>query len=63
MNGRRVFTEVAAALAKAEPFAPDEHEMKYAWRKSCRAVADAFAGMNQAFDRERFLADCGITEG
>lgn len=56
MNGRRVFTEVAAALKGVGQMVYGVEQR----RADCLAVADAFAAMNSAFDRERFLCDCGV---
>lgn len=62
MNGRRVFTDVAAALSRARPVGAghgviDQHA---GWLIAVNAVASSFHEQNSAFDRERFLQDCGV---
>lgn len=59
MNGRRVFEQVSAALAKIRPTESASDRTFETWEECCIAVADTFAAMNQAFERERFMRDCG----
>lgn len=58
VNGRRVFTDVSAALRKVRTDRGRVDEALF--HAVCQAVAGAFAGMNKAFDRDRFMADCGV---
>jgi hypothetical protein len=60
-RGKHIFLAIADALNMVRPAgAPVDPKQVEQHAKDCRAVANAFASENRAFDRERFLRDCGI---
>lgn len=58
---RRDYVLLTEALAEALTIMNDEH-MAEAVRRTARVLADRLGRDNKAFDRERFLRDCGITQ-
>jgi hypothetical protein len=57
-RGKHVYLVLSGALLEAKP--PEHRQGETLQHKhDCTAVANALAGDNQAFDRERFLRDCG----
>lgn len=70
MSSRRLYEALTVGLAASRPLSLgtsagyEEFEhihglMTAQWRADCYAVAGALASVNPAFDRERFLKDCG----
>jgi ankyrin repeat protein len=59
MNGRRVFTETAAALLKVRPELGKASRL--GWARACCAIAQVFEAQNASFDAQRYLTDCGLT--
>lgn len=57
---RRLIVELAAALKDAGPSCECCITPHGAWCDSCTAVADALVKLNPAFDKARFLRDCGV---
>jgi hypothetical protein len=58
MNGRRVFTETAAALLKVRPELGKASRL--GWSRACCALAQVFEAQNASFDAQRYLTDCGL---
>lgn len=59
-RGKHIFLMLSDALFRAKPTGvPVNPAQEEQHAKDCTAVANAFASDNQAFDRERFLKDCG----
>lgn len=58
---RRHIVALAAALKSVS--VDPAYEPPRAWQHEadCNAVADVIGEDNRAFDRERFLKDCGVT--
>lgn len=57
---RKDFVAIAAALKNAQPSAHDPNVAHIQHRIDCREVAGVLAGTNPRFDRDRFLAACGV---
>ena len=59
---RKDYPMLAEALRKAEPPDASYHgEDEYTgWKRAVRGVAEALAEDNRAFDKDRFLRDCGV---
>jgi hypothetical protein len=55
---RKQYEQIAAALAAARRNMSTEQFI--GWHASVQAVASALATTNPNFDRERFLAACGV---
>lgn len=59
-RGKHIFLMLADALLRAKPTGiPVDPGKVEQHARDCTAVANAFAQDNSAFDRERFLRDCG----
>jgi hypothetical protein len=58
VSDKRLFTELSTALKAAMPINPTGSGL-FAWARSIGAVADVLGKHNRAFDRDRFLRDCG----
>lgn len=57
---RKYFEALSKALRAARPqYSMQTGESLIVWEYSCRAVAGVLTSLNRAFDRERFLTDCG----
>lgn len=61
---RKHFELIARALRAARPIVEGRPSLPQDVHANCaRELADALAGTNPRFDRERFLRACGVTEG
>jgi type IV secretory pathway VirB2 component (pilin) len=56
---REVIVAIAKGLRATRPKDPAKYTQ---WVKDCAVVAGVLKTFNAAFLRERFFADCGITE-
>jgi hypothetical protein len=55
---RRDYVLIAAALRLARPTHTEPGD---GWRSAVDAMADALVAANPRFDRELFLANCGVS--
>jgi hypothetical protein len=64
---KKHFIALAAALMETRPgfvgYRKDCSDRMKVWFKDIDTVADVCARFNPNFDRERFLAACGVEEG
>ncbi len=60
---RKDFELIAAALKGATPLARDGEKAMCQWQFIVFKMADALATTNPAFQRARFLAACGVSNG
>jgi len=58
---RKYIESIAKRLRACRPDAAYDPMHNAGWETACNAVADAIAAHNKAFDRARFLTDCGVT--
>ena len=57
---RRDYELIAAALKSEKPQAHWSANKMIQWQLDCAAIAGALASTNPRFNRNRFLAACGI---
>ena len=57
----RDYELIAASLKENAP-CDGPNESRYQWASDCVALADAFKAAHPAFDRQRFLNNCGVIE-
>lgn len=59
---KKDYTLIAAGLLHAKPFGTSYEVRREQWARDGRSIATALQAGNPRFDRDKFLAACGISE-
>jgi hypothetical protein len=57
---KKHFNLLAAAMLSCKPIPEDGKAQMTRWVAACEKVADVCRGVNDLFDRRRFLQACGV---